>query len=93
MTDPTNPRVCPQVPSYFALITRALIVLEGIALIGNPNFDLFEAAFPFARRRALRLFGTDNAKALAQTHGGDGASVGCGPLGADRQVGGMGAPP
>jgi hypothetical protein len=34
------------VPSYFALITRALIVLEGIAVTGDENFDLFRAAYP-----------------------------------------------
>jgi len=32
------------VPDYFALITRALIVLEGIALTGDPNFDIFKAS-------------------------------------------------
>jgi len=48
-----------QVPSYFALITRALIVLEGIALSGDPNFDIFAAAIPFARRRALQLLGAN----------------------------------
>ena len=29
------------VPDYFALITRALIVLEGIALTGDKDFDIF----------------------------------------------------
>ena len=29
------------VPDYFALITRAMIVLEGIAVTGDPDFDLF----------------------------------------------------
>ena len=32
------------VPEYFALVTRALIVLEGIALTGDPEFDIFRAA-------------------------------------------------
>ena len=35
------------VPEYFALITRALIVLEGIALRGNPDFDIFQASYPY----------------------------------------------
>ena len=30
------------VPDYFALITRAMIVLEGIAVTGDPEFDLFK---------------------------------------------------
>ncbi|KAL3916390.1 MAG: hypothetical protein SGPRY_006839, partial [Prymnesium sp.] len=42
------------VPPYFALITRALIVLEGIAVTGDPNFDLFTAAYPYAARHASK---------------------------------------
>lgn len=42
-----------EVPDYFALVTRALIVLEGIALVGDPQFDMFAAAYPFALRKAL----------------------------------------
>ena len=45
------------VPAYFALITRALIVLEGIAVTGDPSFDIFKAAYPYARSRAIELFG------------------------------------
>lgn len=38
------------VPDYFALITRAMIVLEGIAVTGDPEFDLFSAAYPYTAR-------------------------------------------
>ncbi|KAJ8602666.1 hypothetical protein CTAYLR_004119 [Chrysophaeum taylorii] len=41
-----------RVPEYFALITRALIILEGIALLGDADFDIFQAAYP----HALRIF-------------------------------------
>ena len=51
------------VPSYFALITRALITLEGIALTGDPQFDIFRASHPYAQARALQIFG---AKGVAQ---------------------------
>lgn len=44
------------VPEYFALITRALIVLEGIAVIGDPTFDIFSASYPYAAKKALRIF-------------------------------------
>lgn len=44
------------VPDYFALITRALIVLEGIAVIGDPKFDIFAASYPYAAKKALRFF-------------------------------------
>lgn len=53
------------VPDYFALITRALIVLEGIALVGDPDFDIFAAAHPHAARRVGRLLGTRGAAAVA----------------------------
>lgn len=36
------------VPDFFAHVTRAIIILEGIALTGDPTFDLFQAAYPHA---------------------------------------------
>jgi len=45
------------VPEYFALITRAMIVLEGIAVTGDPEFDLFRSAYPYSLKRAISLFG------------------------------------
>jgi len=54
------------VPDYFALITRAMIVLEGIAVTGDPEFDLFASAQPYALRRAVGLFGYDNLSVILQ---------------------------
>eukprot|EP00943_MAST-04B_sp_MAST-4B-sp1_P009431 g9431.t1 len=48
------------VPEYFALITRALIVLEGIALTGDSQFDIFHASYPYAKDRAVEIFGVSN---------------------------------
>lgn len=53
------------VPEYFALITRALIVLEGIALSGDPEFDLFASAYPYAFKRAVQLFGISDLSQIA----------------------------
>jgi len=53
-----------QVPDYFALITRALAVLEGLALVGDPEFDIFWAAYPFALSRARALLGNRRAAEL-----------------------------
>lgn len=47
-----------QVPGYFALITRALSMLEGLALVGNPDFDIFFAAYPYSLGKARELLGT-----------------------------------
>jgi len=53
------------VPDYFALLTRAMIVLEGIAVSGNPEFDLFTSAYPYAFRRAVNLFGFSDLSQIA----------------------------
>merc|ERR1719429_167107 len=53
------------VPDYFALITRAMIVLEGIAITGDPSFDLFRSAYPYSLRRAVKLFGVGGVANLA----------------------------
>lgn len=45
------------VPPFFALVTRGLGLLEGIALQGDPDFDIFAASAPFARQRAVTLLG------------------------------------
>ena len=44
------------VPPFFALITRGLGLLEGIALNGDPEFDIFQASYPYAKRRAREIF-------------------------------------
>ena len=45
------------VPPFFALVTRGLGLLEGIALTGDANFDIFEASAPFATKRAVAMLG------------------------------------
>ena len=54
------------VPDYFALITRAMIVLEGIAITGDKEFDLFRAAYPYCSRRAVQLFGYSGVLSIAR---------------------------
>lgn len=41
------------IPSYFALVIRAISVLEGIALVGNPNFAIIDEAYPYIARRLM----------------------------------------
>jgi len=31
-------------------------LLEGIALKGDPSFDIFQASFPYAKRKAIDMF-------------------------------------
>lgn len=42
-----------RIPPYFALIIRAISVLEGIALVGNPEFAIVDEAYPFIARTLL----------------------------------------
>ncbi|KAL2897512.1 hypothetical protein RDABS01_039295 [Bienertia sinuspersici] len=42
-----------QIPPYFALIIRAIGVLEGIALVGNPEFAIVDEAYPYIAQRLL----------------------------------------
>jgi len=52
------------VPPFFALVTRGLGLLEGIALSGDPEFDIFKASLPYATRRAMDIMGTQKLKEL-----------------------------
>jgi len=42
-----------RIPPYFALVIRAIGVLEGIALVGNPQFAIVDEAYPYISRRLL----------------------------------------
>ena len=42
-----------RIPPYFAIIIRAIGVLEGIALVGNPEFALIDEAYPYISKRLL----------------------------------------
>jgi aarF domain-containing kinase len=38
---------------FSALVIRAISVLEGIALVGNPNFAIIDEAYPYIARRLM----------------------------------------
>lgn len=42
-----------RIPPYFALIIRAISVLEGIALVGDPDFAIVDEAYPYLSKRLL----------------------------------------
>jgi len=42
-----------RIPPFFALIIRAIGVLEGIALVGNPSFAIIDSAYPYIANRLL----------------------------------------
>mmetsp|Transcript_18510 Transcript_18510/g.43329 ORF Transcript_18510/g.43329 Transcript_18510/m.43329 type:complete len:865 (+) Transcript_18510:37-2631(+) len=42
-----------KIPPYFALIIRAIGVLEGIALVGDPDFAIVDEAYPYLSKQLL----------------------------------------
>jgi predicted unusual protein kinase regulating ubiquinone biosynthesis (AarF/ABC1/UbiB family) len=56
-----------QVPGFFALVTRGLGLLEGIALVGDPNFDIFMASAPYATKRAASILGDYNYRRMTRS--------------------------
>lgn len=42
-----------KIPPYFALVIRAIGVLEGIALVGNPEFAIIDEAYPYIAKRLM----------------------------------------
>ena len=41
------------IPPYFAILGRAIVTLEGVALKGNPNYGIIMESFPFISRKLL----------------------------------------
>lgn len=52
-----------RIPPYFALIIRAIGVLEGIALVGDPDFAIVDEAYPYLSKQLL----TDPSERLRAT--------------------------
>jgi predicted unusual protein kinase regulating ubiquinone biosynthesis (AarF/ABC1/UbiB family) len=48
-----------RLPSNFTYIMRALMTLEGIGIITDPEFNFFETAKPYAKEFMLRREGKD----------------------------------
>lgn len=49
----TNDPRYPEFLNFSALVIRAISVLEGIALVGNPNFAIIDEAYPYIARRLM----------------------------------------
>jgi len=42
------------IPPYFALLGRAIVTLEGVALTGDPDYGIIMEAYPFVARKLLK---------------------------------------
>merc|ERR1712166_278047 len=54
------------IPPYFAILGRAIITLEGVALTGDPEYGLILEAYPFIARKLLTGESSTVQKALQE---------------------------
>ena len=54
------------IPPYFALLGRAIVTLEGIALTGDPDYGIIMEAYPFVARKLLSEDRPEIQKALQE---------------------------
>ncbi|KAK9915022.1 hypothetical protein WJX75_003712 [Coccomyxa subellipsoidea] len=52
------------VPPYMSLLARAVATLEGIALVGDPGYQMVAQAYPFVVRKVLRDSSSGGARML-----------------------------
>merc|ERR1719424_2569647 len=60
------------IPPYFALLARAVVTLEGLALQADPDYGLVLEAYPFVARKLLSSDRPELQKAPHQGFGGGG---------------------
>merc|ERR1719491_2119076 len=61
------------IPPYFALLARAVVTLEGIALTADPDYGLVLEAYPFVARKLMSEDRPELQQALQQVLYGGGA--------------------
>lgn len=54
------------IPPYFAILGRAIVTLEGIALTGNPDYGIILESYPFIARRLLDSNSSEVQQALQE---------------------------
>jgi hypothetical protein len=65
------------IPPYFAILGRAIVTLEGVALSGNPDYGIILASYPFIARMLLREDRPEIQSALQEVlYSGDGSNTG-----------------
>ena len=54
------------IPPYFAILGRAVVTLEGVALTGNPDYGIIMESYPFIARKLLSEDRPEIQKALQE---------------------------
>lgn len=66
------------IPPYFALLARAVVTLEGVALTGDPGYRLVMESYPFVARKLLREDRPEVQRALQEVLYGGAAGAAAG---------------
>jgi len=69
------------IPPYFAILGRAIVTLEGVALTGNPDYGIILEAYPFIARKLLTRESSTVQSALQEVLYGSSNSDGDGTSG------------
>jgi len=65
------------IPPYFAILGRAIVTLEGVALTGNENYGIIMESYPYIARKLLKEGRPEIQKALQEVlYSGTGESSG-----------------
>lgn len=65
------------IPPYFAILGRAIVTLEGVALTGDPNYGIILQAYPFIARKLLQSDRPEIQSALQEVlYSSDGSNSG-----------------
>jgi len=65
------------IPPYFAILGRAIVTLEGVALTGNPDYGIIMESYPFIARKLMSEDRPEIQKALQEVlySGNDSGSI------------------
>lgn len=65
------------IPPYFAILGRAIVTLEGVALTGKPDYGIIMESYPFIARKLMREDRPEIQKALQEVlyNGNDSGSI------------------
>ena len=65
------------IPPYFAILGRAIVTLEGVALTGNPDYGIIMESYPFIARKLMSEDRPEIQKALQEVlySGNDNGSI------------------
>mmetsp|Transcript_27911 Transcript_27911/g.41195 ORF Transcript_27911/g.41195 Transcript_27911/m.41195 type:complete len:929 (+) Transcript_27911:105-2891(+) len=74
------------IPPYFAILGRAIVTLEGVALTGNPDYGIIMESYPFIARKLMSEDRPEIQKALQEVLYSGGSSSESGSIKFNRLI-------